>query len=85
MKRNDDDTLLPLEAYVLRSDVPEFDPCNPLHLRAWEAIHDYGRLLNGGFIVIGDDALPYFSACNWLSQCWKHLRARRTRAEWVIK
>lgn len=27
----------------LRSDVPAFDPSNPAHLRAWEAIFDFGR------------------------------------------
>lgn len=27
----------------LRSDVPPFDPTNPAHLRAWEAIFDFGR------------------------------------------
>jgi hypothetical protein len=27
----------------LRSDVPPFDPNNPAHLRAWEAIFDFGR------------------------------------------
>ena len=27
----------------LRPDVPPFDPTNPVHLRAWEAIFDFGR------------------------------------------
>lgn len=27
----------------LRADVPPFDPGNPAHLRAWEAIWDMGR------------------------------------------
>ena len=27
----------------LRADVPPFDPSNPAHLRAWEAIFDFGR------------------------------------------
>lgn len=27
----------------LRLDVPPFDPTNPTHLRAWEAIFDFGR------------------------------------------
>lgn len=27
----------------LRPDVPPFDPTNPAHLRAWEAIFDFGR------------------------------------------
>lgn len=27
----------------LRPDVPPFDPYNPAHLRAWEAIFDFGR------------------------------------------
>ena len=27
----------------LRPDVPTFDPTNPAHLRAWEAIFDFGR------------------------------------------
>ena len=27
----------------LRADVPPFDPTNPAHLRAWEAIFDFGR------------------------------------------
>ncbi len=27
----------------LRSDVPPFDPSNPAHLRAWEAVWDFGR------------------------------------------
>lgn len=27
-----------------RADVPEFDPRNPAHLRAWEAIWDAGRM-----------------------------------------
>ncbi len=28
----------------LRADVPAFDPRNPAHLRAWEAMFDFGRL-----------------------------------------
>lgn len=27
----------------LRADVPPFDPNNPKHLRAWEALFDLGR------------------------------------------
>ena len=27
----------------VRADVPPFDPTNPAHLRAWEAIFDFGR------------------------------------------
>lgn len=27
----------------LRADVPPFDPGNPAHLRAWEAIWDFGK------------------------------------------
>lgn len=27
----------------LRADVPPFDPTNDAHLRAWEAIYDFGR------------------------------------------
>lgn len=27
----------------LRADVPPFDPTNPAHLRAWEAIFDFGQ------------------------------------------
>lgn len=30
----------------LRADVPPFDPSNPAHLRAWEAILDAGRSLH---------------------------------------
>jgi hypothetical protein len=33
----------PEPAPRLRSDVPPFDPSNPTHLRAWEAIFDFGR------------------------------------------
>ena len=28
----------------LRGDVPPFDPANPAHLRAWEAIWDFGQM-----------------------------------------
>ena len=28
----------------LRDDVPPFDPTNPAHLRAWEAMFDLGRV-----------------------------------------
>lgn len=28
----------------LRADVPAFDPSNPAHLRAWEAMFDFGRM-----------------------------------------
>lgn len=33
----------------LRADVPPFDPANPAHLRAWEALFDLGKgeLANG--------------------------------------
>ncbi len=27
----------------LRADVPPFDPSNPAHLRAWEALFDMGK------------------------------------------
>lgn len=27
----------------LRADVPPFDPSNPEHLRAWEALFDLGK------------------------------------------
>ncbi len=28
----------------LRADVPAFDPRNPAHLRAWEAMFDFGMV-----------------------------------------
>lgn len=28
----------------LRADVPAFDPNNPAHLRAWEAVWDLGNM-----------------------------------------
>ena len=28
----------------LRADVPPFDPSNPAHLRAWEALWDWGQM-----------------------------------------
>lgn len=28
---------------TLRPDVPAFDPDNPTHLRAWEAVFDMGK------------------------------------------
>lgn len=31
------------QSLELRADVPPFDPSNPAHLRAWEAICDFGR------------------------------------------
>ena len=30
-------------ALLLRADVPPFDPSNPKHFRAWEAIYDIGQ------------------------------------------
>jgi len=33
----------PEPAPRLRPGVPPFDPTNPAHLRAWEAIFDFGR------------------------------------------
>jgi hypothetical protein len=30
--------------FRLRDDVPPFDARNPDHLRAWQAIYDYGRI-----------------------------------------
>jgi hypothetical protein len=32
-----------LQSLELRPDVPPFDPGNPRHLRAWEAIWDFGN------------------------------------------
>ena len=31
------------QSVELRADVPPFDPGNPKHLRAWEAIWDFGK------------------------------------------
>lgn len=31
------------QSLELRADVPPFDPENPRHLRAWEAIWDFGK------------------------------------------
>lgn len=31
------------QSLELRADVPPFDPSNPRHLRAWEAIWDFGK------------------------------------------
>jgi len=31
------------QSLELRPDVPPFDPGNPRHLRAWEAIWDFGK------------------------------------------
>lgn len=31
------------QSLELRADVPPFDPGNPRHLRAWEAIWDFGK------------------------------------------
>lgn len=31
------------QSLELRADVPSFDPGNPRHLRAWEAIWDFGK------------------------------------------
>ena len=31
------------QSLVVRADVPPFDPSNPRHLRAWEAIWDFGK------------------------------------------
>ncbi len=31
------------QSLELRADVPPFDPGNPGHLRAWEAIWDFGK------------------------------------------
>ena len=31
------------QALALRADVPPFDPSNPRHLSAWEAIWDFGK------------------------------------------
>lgn len=39
------DNLIPFPTPTarLRADVPPFDPSNPNHLRAWEAIWDCGQ------------------------------------------
>lgn len=34
----------PTPAPRLRADVPAFDPSNPVHLRAWEGLFDFGRM-----------------------------------------
>jgi hypothetical protein len=33
---------MPARQPRLRSDVPPFDATNPAHLRAWEAMYDFG-------------------------------------------
>lgn len=33
----------PAQSLTLRADVPAFDPGNPEHLRAWEALWDFGQ------------------------------------------
>lgn len=38
----------------LRDGVPPFDPMNPAHLRAWEAIWDFGKACERGW---GDEKL----------------------------
>ena len=34
---------LPVRKDRLRGDVPPFDPANPVHLRAWEMLWDFGK------------------------------------------
>lgn len=35
----------------LRSDVPPFDPANPAHIRAWEALYDFGQFQARGAVA----------------------------------
>ena len=41
------DNLILFPAPKLRPGVPDFDPANPLHLRAWESVFDFAMAVKG--------------------------------------